>query len=307
MSIGNSPEDERPFEDDRRPRPPVDRSRPPAGPHRRRADRRRGQLRHPGAHPHRARDRSRTTSPAAAATSTPAGTSARSPAPSGSIPTRWSRSTTPSTAGVPRRPRPRPLFEAERIRPERRRPNWTAAMVAAIVAVVGFVGFTLVQRRRRRRRRDAGRRGRHARPASRPPSPRRPSPPTRSPSRPTAPSRRRRADKVTVRLSAADGQELDLRQGPQRHGCSSTDCCSKGESKTFQDNEQIDLVLGDAGRHPALRQRQEDRGRVPAGPGRAAHVHEGRPRGRLRVRRDCPARGWPRSASPGDGGVGGTK
>ena len=27
------------------------------------------------------------------------------------------------------------------------RPNWTAAMVAAIVAVIGFVGFTLVQRR----------------------------------------------------------------------------------------------------------------------------------------------------------------
>ena len=36
-----------------------------------------------------------------------------------------------------------PLFEAERIRPEPRRPNWTAAMVAAIVAIVGFVGFTL--------------------------------------------------------------------------------------------------------------------------------------------------------------------
>src|SRR5690242_3425287 len=35
-----------------------------------------------------------------------------------------------------------PLFEAERIRPERRGPNWTAAMVAAIVAVIGFVGFT---------------------------------------------------------------------------------------------------------------------------------------------------------------------
>ncbi|OSC56445.1 hypothetical protein B5181_34415, partial [Streptomyces sp. 4F] len=33
-----------------------------------------------------------------------------------------------------------PLFEAERIRPERRGPNWTAAMVAAIVAVIGFVG-----------------------------------------------------------------------------------------------------------------------------------------------------------------------
>ena len=37
------------------------------------------------------------------------------------------------------------LFEAERIRPERRGPNWTAAMVAAIVAVIGFVGFTVVK------------------------------------------------------------------------------------------------------------------------------------------------------------------
>lgn len=37
-----------------------------------------------------------------------------------------------------------PVFEAERIRPEPRRPNWTAAMVAAIVAVVGFVTFTFV-------------------------------------------------------------------------------------------------------------------------------------------------------------------
>ncbi|MEU3173910.1 hypothetical protein ABZ657_18765, partial [Streptomyces sp. NPDC007000] len=28
--------------------------------------------------------------------------------------------------------------------PERRGPNWTAAMVAAIVVVIGFVGFTMV-------------------------------------------------------------------------------------------------------------------------------------------------------------------
>lgn len=39
-----------------------------------------------------------------------------------------------------------PMFEAERIRPERRGPNWTAAMVAAIVAVIGFVGFTAFDR-----------------------------------------------------------------------------------------------------------------------------------------------------------------
>ncbi|GDY57127.1 hypothetical protein SVIO_077500 [Streptomyces violaceusniger] len=47
--------------------------------------------------------------------------------------------------GRPAPTAPAPLFEAERIRPEPRRPNWTAAMVAAIVAVVGFVGFTLVR------------------------------------------------------------------------------------------------------------------------------------------------------------------
>lgn len=45
--------------------------------------------------------------------------------------------------GRPPAPTPAaPLFEAERIRSEPRRPNWTAAMVAAIVAVIGFVGFT---------------------------------------------------------------------------------------------------------------------------------------------------------------------
>lgn len=77
-----------------------------------------------------------------------------------------------------------PLFEAERIRSEPRRPNWTAAMVAAIVAVVGFVGFTLFT--------GSGKSGgpvasgdanakpapaptRHPRPSSRPSSP---SPPT---------------------------------------------------------------------------------------------------------------------------------
>lgn len=46
--------------------------------------------------------------------------------------------------GGPRVPVPvAPLYETGRIRSEPRRPNWTAAMVAAIVVVVGFVGFTL--------------------------------------------------------------------------------------------------------------------------------------------------------------------
>ncbi|MDB1088862.1 DUF4115 domain-containing protein [Streptomyces sp. ACA25] len=46
------------------------------------------------------------------------------------------------TAAAPEPTPAAPVFDAERIRPEPRRPNWTAAMVAAIVAVVGFVGFT---------------------------------------------------------------------------------------------------------------------------------------------------------------------
>lgn len=84
----------------------------------------------------------RTTSPAAAATCMPAAISAPWRAPSPSTRNRWFRSTTPSTAAVPRPQPAAPMFEAERIRSDPRRPNWTAAMVAAIVAVVGFVGFT---------------------------------------------------------------------------------------------------------------------------------------------------------------------
>lgn len=85
-----------------------------------------------------------------------------------------------------------PLFEAERIRPERRGPNWTAAMVAAIVAVIGFVGFTFVKGATTAAPRRASPRGpsrRPGRPPRRAPSPRSRPPP--SPTRPTAPSPRR--------------------------------------------------------------------------------------------------------------------
>lgn len=84
-----------------------------------------------------------------------------------------------------------PLFEAERIRPERRGPNWTAAMVAAIVAVIGFVGFTVVKgATAATTRRPRSPRARRPPPARPPRPPRTPaSPPTRSRTRPTAPSR----------------------------------------------------------------------------------------------------------------------
>lgn len=82
-----------------------------------------------------------------------------------------------------------PLFEAERIRPERRGPNWTAAMVAAIVAVIGFVGFTFVKGGDDGGNEASVAEGPSPRPASPPrraPSPR--SPPTPSRNRATAPS-----------------------------------------------------------------------------------------------------------------------
>ena len=61
----------------------------------------------------------------------------------------------------------------------------------------------------------------------------------------------------------------------------------KGESKTFQDDEQIDLILGNAGVIDTLRQRQEGRGRVRDRARSSGFVHEGRPRGRLSGHREA--------------------
>ncbi len=140
-----------------------------------------------------------------------------------------------------------PLFEAERIRPEPRRPNWTAAMVAAIVAVIGFVGFTFFS-------------GDEDNPGSTAKSSPSPSASqqeeqgtgqegTEQPDRPE-PSESAvaavPADKVTVRatmqggeswISAHDSSGQLLFEG----------VLEDGESQTFTDDEQIDLVLGNAG------------------------------------------------------------
>ena len=206
-----------------------------------------------------------------------------------------------------------PLFEAERIRPEPRRPNWTAAMVAAIVAVIGFVGFTLFSGGD-----DGGTgtqvaEGSDARQPTKPPSPRQADQARRpaSPSPPTAPSRRRPRDKVTVKLTAADGQQLDLRQGPQRPAALRRRCCKQGESKTFQDDERIDLVLGNAGGDRSCTSTAR-RSRTSSSRGQVERlsVHQGRPRGGLtRVRRHGTSRrgGEPLGQPPAAWAVGGTK
>ncbi|MFC0598897.1 helix-turn-helix domain-containing protein [Streptomyces palmae] len=134
-----------------------------------------------------------------------------------------------------------PLFEAERIRSEPRRPNWTAAMVAAIVAVVGFVGFTLF----------TGNGGGEPSPAAHD------TPPPRadhSPSKPADPKPEPSdsaiagvpADKVTVKLTAEKGQSWISAQdhnGRLIH----EGVLRQGDSRTFTDSKRIDLVLGNAG------------------------------------------------------------
>ncbi|WP_371576483.1 helix-turn-helix domain-containing protein [Streptomyces sp. NBC_01314] len=140
-----------------------------------------------------------------------------------------------------------PLFEAERIRPERRGPNWTAAMVAAIVAVIGFVGFTAF---------DGGGDGDTTQVAegstpttSRPASP---TPKTGKPDADPKPDPTDSAiaaaprDKVTVQVSASDGRSWI--SAKDHNGRLLWDGLLKqGESRTFQDGSKIDLVLGDAG------------------------------------------------------------
>jgi cytoskeleton protein RodZ len=137
-----------------------------------------------------------------------------------------------------------PLFEAERIRSEPRRPNWTAAMVAAIVVVVGFVGFTLFSGE------DEGSGPAQVAEGSVPDKPTS-KPATTKPAGPEpVPSESAIAaaprDKVTVRLSATEGKSWI--SAKDHSGRLLFDgLLLEGDSKTFQDKERVDLVLGNAG------------------------------------------------------------
>ena len=141
-----------------------------------------------------------------------------------------------------------PLFEAERIRPERRGPNWTAAMVAAIVAVVGFVGFTAFKGGDSDT--DAATQATQgATPSASKPAKRKPSN-TDSATPKSDPSDSAIAaapqDKVTVQVSAVDGRSWI--SAKDHNGRMLFDgLLKKGESKTFQDSSKVNLILGDAG------------------------------------------------------------
>ncbi|WP_228082529.1 helix-turn-helix domain-containing protein [Streptomyces profundus] len=143
-----------------------------------------------------------------------------------------------------------PLFEAERIRPEPRRPNWTAAMVAAIAVVIGFVGFTFFSQGD-----DDGGGGSVAERTETPgaDSPGGEGPEKNGPEVPTpteAPSESAvagvPADKVTVRASVEGGSSwISAKDSNGRLLFEGV--LEDGDSETFTDDEQIDLVLGNAG------------------------------------------------------------
>ncbi|WP_407549548.1 helix-turn-helix domain-containing protein [Streptomyces sp. Pv4-95] len=140
-----------------------------------------------------------------------------------------------------------PLFEAERIRAEPRRPNWTAAMVAAIVAVVGFVGFTMFNGGEKN---SGGPIAADDTTGARKPAP---APSTTRPTvKPDKPQPSDSAiaglpkDKVTIKVTARDGQSWV--SAKDANGKLLQDGLLKqGESKTFTDKKRIDLVLGNAG------------------------------------------------------------
>ncbi|CAL9402741.1 Cytoskeleton protein RodZ [Streptomyces sp. enrichment culture] len=140
-----------------------------------------------------------------------------------------------------------PLFEAERIRPERRGPNWTAAMVAAIVVVIGFVGFTMVKGGGDGREQVAAESAAPTAGTSAPPragTTKKPADPKPDPTDSAIAAVPQ--DKVTVRVSAPDGRSWI--SAKDHSGRLLFDgLLEQGESRTFQDNSRIDLVLGDAG------------------------------------------------------------
>ncbi|MBC9729528.1 RodZ domain-containing protein [Streptomyces sp. TRM68367] len=134
------------------------------------------------------------------------------------------------------------LFEAERIRPERCGPNWTAAMVAAIVAVIGFVGFTLFQDTDGARNQVAAGTTPTA-DKSPSPTPKKPADPKPDPSDAIAAAPR---DKVTVQVSATDDHSW-ISAKDHNGGLLFDGLLKQGDTKTFQDSSKINLILGNAG------------------------------------------------------------
>ena len=141
-----------------------------------------------------------------------------------------------------------PMYEATRMRAEPRRPNWTAAMIAAIVAIVGFVGFTAIYGGGSDSAANA--QATTARPTAGTPTPTTQSPQANGvPKPPTASNSAIAAappGKVTVKASVAGGTSwIQATDGNGKQLFQ--DSLTEGQSMTWTDDKEIKLVVGNAG------------------------------------------------------------
>lgn len=136
-----------------------------------------------------------------------------------------------------------PVYDAERIRSEPRRANWTGAMIAAIVAIVGFAGFTLFS---------GGGSGSTQTVAGKPSAsasstaPSHPKTTTPTPVQSDSAIAAAPGDKVTVKLTADGGKSwIQAIDGNGRQVYQGV--LAQGASKSFTDGKRMRLVVGNAG------------------------------------------------------------
>jgi len=139
--------------------------------------------------------------------------------------------------GAPSAARPVPIFDAERIRPERRRPNWTGAMVAAIVVVVAVIGFNLMGGKSKTPTAEAA-----VQPTVTASAPAVTKAPAPHPSAIAAAP----AGRVTLKISAETGDTWLLVKNSKGRTLFRNNL-AQGASKTFTDLKQLKVVYGDGG------------------------------------------------------------
>ena len=144
--------------------------------------------------------------------------------------------------GAPVPTRPLPPFEAEQLRPERRRANWTGAMVAATLVVIAVIGFNLVGGRTRDAATDSV-----VRPSAKPSAAAVPAVAPKPTAKPKAAVAAVAAPKtVTLKVSAEDGDswlEVTNAAGQTLY----RDDLTQGTAQTFTDAKQLSVVFGNAG------------------------------------------------------------
>ncbi|TDU03869.1 cytoskeletal protein RodZ [Streptomyces sp. 846.5] len=140
--------------------------------------------------------------------------------------------------GAPSAARPIAAFEPQKIRAERRRPNWTGAMVAAIVVVVAVIGFNLAAGKDKTPSAEAA-----VVPSAHPSAsaaPKKPAAPKASPVA-AAP-----AGRVTLKVSAESGDSWLLVKNSKGDQLFQGDL-TKGDSKVFTDAKSLKVVYGNGG------------------------------------------------------------